>query len=235
MRDEEYKNWDQKAMYVTGPGWSGRREKTHKQGRSVGTDGSSPKGGAKKPAESTKTGLLIDTTYATPIDYERAWASLNLSTLSGAIDPAAIREVKADQPEKYRREITLDIRDKGQQGVADNVKAVLALSKTALTSPDKYPKIPGMAAVFADVQKRVDQSLFESHADHRGRLPTGTYREFETIEVKGLNLAEKSKLRILQEIDSGLVYLTVTHYDPFTYIDNDGQLHQRGPFFELQA
>ena len=222
---QQYNNWDQKSMYLDGSDWSGRIPKTH-----------------AKVRDGQKTGILLDTTYATSKDYERSWMALNLMTVDpvattrfGLIDPNAYFEVRASDASVYERKISYDMR-KGHEPRPDSEANNLAIlhqefgldAFAAQSIADKF-------RISKSIERLLAAEDFVSYSDHRDALPPGNYMEFNKglgDVTKGMNAAA---VRVVREHETGQMFLTVTHYHAFSWYDAKGQLHVGKPFFEIKG
>lgn len=214
-----YKHWDQKAMYLEGPTWDGRVEHTH--AKDVEDNGK-------------KTGILLDTTYATGKDYERGWLALNKSILSGKLDPKAIKETKLANATTTTKDILFDSTLKSQPKGDDNLINLKLLHKDIKDAGFITQQIAvDLNGLLAQVQTKVDSRAFTAYRNHRGRLAAGNY-----IEINGIRFNDGqsgAKVRVVINTIIGHCYLTVTHYDPFTWQDSNAAQNSKSPFFELSA
>jgi hypothetical protein len=211
-----YKYWDQKAMYLDGPGWDGRVEHTH--AKDVKGDGK-------------KTGILVDTTYATDKDYQRGWLSLNKNILSGVIDPRAIKETKVNNAAAAEKNITFDSTKTYNTGDGEiyNLKILHKTIKDAgFTSQTISTDLNGLTS---QIQAKLTAKDFVSYRDHRGRLPRGNY-----IEINGVHFDSGqvgAKVRVVLNTNDLACYLTVTHYEPFTWKPGSGAQVNKLAFFSM--
>jgi Domain of unknown function (DUF4157) len=219
---DNYKYWDQKAMYLDGPNWDGRTQHTHD--KIVEPDGY---------GNGQKTGLLVDTTYATNKDYERGWLHLNKNILGGTMDPKAIKETKMANIANQERAVLFDSTQayNGGPGELSNLKL---LHKDIKDAGFISQQIAGDYNGLKDqYQNKITCRSFVAYRDHRGRLPAGNYVEINGITFNGGQTG--ATVRGVINVDDGACYLTVTHYEPFTWKDGSAAKHQKSPFFELSA
>ena len=95
------KIWDQKAITI-GEGqttYEGRLQKTYT--KAVDTGG-----------QVVPVGLLFDSTFADPRNYEIAWGAINEMLITGAIPATAIREVRAPAPGAFLSDLDVRMADK---------------------------------------------------------------------------------------------------------------------------
>jgi len=218
-----YNNWDQKSMYVDDAQWSGRIPHTH-----------------AKTHRGQRTGILLDTTYATEKDYARAWMELNRMTVEATaledgteiiVDPKAYLEVRAADPNVYEREIAFDA---ARGGASDAVGKNLFLFRSKIGAEafaaQRFKDVFGLEG---QIDQLIARSIVRGYSDHRNVLPAGNYMEFDQGIDLGMQAIHYASVRVVREHDTGRLYLTLSHYKPFTWYDEKGDMHQGRPFFEV--
>lgn len=218
-----YNNWDQKSMYVDDASWTGRIPHTH-----------------AKTHRGQRTGILLDTTYATEKDYARAWMELNRMTVEATglddgteviVDPKAYFEVRAADPTVYERQIAFDA---AHEDATDAVGKNLVLFRSKMGA-DAFAaqRFEDVFDLKGQIDELIAQSIVRSYSDHRNVLPAGNYMEFDQGIDLGMQAIHYASVRVVREHETGRMYLTLTHYKPFTWYDEKGTQHQGRPFFEV--
>lgn len=218
-----YNNWDQKSMYVDAADWTGRIPHTH-----------------AKTHRGQRTGILLDTTYATEKDYARAWMELNRMTVEATdledgtkvvVDPKAYFEVRASDPTVYERESSFDAAlGRATDGVGNNLSLFRSRIGADAFAAQRCPDVFGLTQ---QIDTLIAMSVVRSYADHRNALPAGNYMEFDQGIDLGMQAIQYASVRVVREHESGRLYLTLSHYKPFTWYDEMGKQHQGRPFFEV--
>lgn len=212
----KYKLWDQKTIFTDATAFDGRIAHTHKKV----LDSNS------KPA----IGLLFDSTFENPTNYEKAWLSINQAILTGEIAPGAVREVRAPNPAAYSAGIYVDMATKYDgSGVEANVK--WAEGKCAGRQSGGLEVINATSlngTNYAAVQNGTAHS-HSRYTNNRDWLPPGVYDEYAAT-----GLPNPGKGRFVAKADLSAIYLTVTHYSGFTVKTTAGPTVNRNPFYKVE-
>jgi hypothetical protein len=223
------KIWDQKAITI-GEGqatYEGRLEKTYK--KAVDTTG-----------QAAPVGLLFDSTFADPRNYEIAWGAINEMLMTGVIPATAVKEVRAPTPGAFLSDLYVRMADKiseddPNKSKKHNIKWAEGLQNGAQNGPPRLYTIPRNRLPGGN---RLAQILngtimpYSRYANDRSWLPTGVvYNEYGS-GITGTHLSE-TDIKFVLSANLQQIYLTVTHYKAYTVTPARGQPEARNPFFRI--
>ena len=215
--DRGYQLWDQKTIFTAETAFDGRIVHTHTK--------------VKDDRGKGAIGLLFDSTFENPTNYEKAWLSINRALLSGGIAPGAVREVKAPNPAGFSADIYVDMTQTyGSSTVAANVK--WAEGKRAGRQSNGLEVIAASqltATNYAAVKNGTGTS-YSRYSNNRDWLPPAVYNEYGV----SAGPPNTGKARFVATDDRGSVYLTVTHYKGFTVKPSGAAAVNRNPFYKIE-
>ena len=217
--------WDQKAI-VIGQGqtsFDGRLDKTHNKAVDA-KDNPAP------------VGLLFDSTFADPRNYEIAWALISEMLLTGAIPPAAIKEVRSLAPEQFLSDIDVKMNEKiaaddPNKGKKQNIKWVENLKGAQANGYFTIPRGSLGANRLAQILNGAEAS-YSRYANDRSWLPTGVVYNEYGAGIAQSNL-DSTSIKFVLSADLQQIYLTATHYKGYTVTPTGGQPVARNPFFKV--
>ncbi len=207
----EPRYWDQKTMYTGHEGFDGRLMETH--GKATDQNGRG-------------VGLLLDSTFESPHNYEKNWLGINMLILSGQLPPEAVKEVHAPNPAALRSEIHVVMTQQYPNGVEKNVKWAEGKSNG---QQGNFLQIPAqqLGATNYQAVKAGQENSWSRYSNNRQWLPAGVYHEYP---VKCAQLSEGSCRFVMSE-DRATVYLSVTHYKGYSVQPAQGAMQVRNPFY----
>jgi hypothetical protein len=209
--------WDQKTIYTGETGFDGRIQHTHQKHRDDQGKG---------------VGLLFDSTFENSTNYEKAWLKISAAILNEEITPDAVKEVCARSSHplgQFRSDIYVDITNKTKQNeYADNVKWVEKLLNTQLQGGISNVVAAHLASTNYQEVKEGTAKTHSRYTNNRNWLPDGVYDEYA---VKGL--PNDGQGRFVANKDCSIIYLTVTHYKPYTVKLPNSQEVNRAAFFRI--
>jgi hypothetical protein len=223
------KIWDQKAITI-GEGqtaYEGRLEKTYT--KAVDTKG-----------DPVPVGLLFDSTFADPRNYEIAWGAISEKLITGAIPASAIKEVRAPTPGAFLSDRDVRMAEKVSEQDPDkakkhNIKWAEALHTGVQNGPPRLytiprNKLPGGNRLAQILAGQIPP--YSRYLNDRSWLPTGVvYNEYGS-GITGKNLSE-TDIKFVLSADLQQIYLTVTHYKAYSLTPANGQPEARNPFFRV--
>jgi hypothetical protein len=218
---DEPELWDQKTLFVDQSGFDGRLTKTHGKNTDAGGRG---------------VGLLFDSTFEGPTNYEKVWLEISQMLMSGALPGSAVKEVVAPNPQAFRAGIFIDMtrhanaQDPEEDGNVRWVETKLAGRQDAhgLEVIDEN-KLGGTGL---DKIKDGSEQTYNRYTNNRDWLPAGAYSEFG---AKGLPNTGKAKFVASDASTPGKrrIYLSVTHYKGFTVRKNGIGDVNRNAFYRV--
>ena len=217
--------WDQKAITI-GEGqtsFDGRLDKTYNKAEDTQ--------GTPVPV-----GLLFDSTYVDPRNYEIAWGAINDMLLSGAIPATAIREVRSLQPQALLSDIDVKMTEKiadndPDKGKKQNIKWVENLKGAAQNGYLTVARNALPAHRLAQILNGTEPS-YSRYTNDRSWLPSGVVYNEYGAGISGSNL-DSGSIKFVLSADLQQIYLTVTHYKGYSVTPSGGQPQARNPFFKV--
>lgn len=220
--DVEYKTtdqgkstyWDQKTIFTGQEAFDGRIKHTHTKHTDDNDRG---------------VGLLFDSTFENESNYEKAWLTINAAILGGDIDASAVREVKAANPALFSSDVYVDVTSNSTaNGFETNVKWV----EKQLSGQQNggYETIASAKLSGTNYAKLMAGQLtsHSRYTNNRNWLPDGVYDEYAVT-----GLPNDGAGRFVANADRSVVYLSVTHYKPYTVKPANANAINRRAFFRV--
>ncbi|PYS24145.1 MAG: hypothetical protein DMF72_06335 [Acidobacteria bacterium] len=209
--------WDQKTMFSDQNGFDGRLIHTHTK---------------NFDSEKHGVGLLFDSTFENDSNYEKAWLGINKALLSGEIEVGAVKEVRAPNSDlaALHSDIYVEMSANNTQGtVEQNVKwAETKLDNKTQGVYQVIDKAKIASTNYANVANGT-ATTHSRYTNNRNWLPPGVYDEYA---VKG-GLPNEGSGRFVATEDRSEIYLTVTHYKPYTVKLANSSVVNRKAFFRI--
>jgi hypothetical protein len=214
--------WDQKTIYEDKDGFNGRVEHTHTKGYD---------------AQGRGIGILLDSTFEGPENYEKIWFGFSQALQAGTIPGDSLKEVKAPQPQNLRAEIYVDMTTNAPADAPPEDRNVRWAENllTGAQDPDGLECIaPGsLAGTGLNEARAGTGNSWARYRNERGWLPDAPYNEYAVAS----NAINAGKARYVVSDDSRpgrrKVYLSVTHYKGFTVNKPVGGRLTRNAFYRV--
>jgi ubiquitin C-terminal hydrolase len=190
------------------------------------TAGSSKHGDDKPP----RVGLLFDTTYVEDHNYEHFWGLLLHDVLNDHFDPKNLKETRAPDPDALVSSTIIDeaasSRDPSEKAVLDLQKLATGGSGNRVMRKIAASALPNYIAPAVLAAVKGELLAYSQHRDNRGYLPPGAvYWEYP---VSGYN-----KIKLVISHDRKRLYVTATHYHPYSIRTKSGTTESHHAFFEI--